>query len=86
MVVLLVMAILLLIAIPTYLGTTSAADDRSAQSNLVTALTDARTQFQDGGQTYFVHGVQDPGALAGVPAGTDAPVKMSGLTSPAPVT
>jgi type IV pilus assembly protein PilA len=50
--VLLVMGILLAIAIPTFLGTTSAADDRSAQSNLVTAFTDAKSQFQENGQTY----------------------------------
>ncbi len=50
--VLLVMGILLAIAIPIFLGTTSAADDRSAQTNLVTAFTDAKSQFQENGQTY----------------------------------
>ena len=64
MVALLVLSILLAIAIPTFLGTTGAADDRSAQSNLATALTDAKVQFQNGGQTYFVGGVQDPVALS----------------------
>jgi len=64
MVALLVLSILLAIAIPTFLGTTSAADDRSAQSNLNTALTDAKVQFQNGGQTYFVGGVQDPAGLS----------------------
>ncbi len=53
MVVLLVMGILLAVAVPTFLGTTAAADDRSAQSNLVTALTEAQSQFQDSGQTYL---------------------------------
>ncbi len=52
MVVLLIMAILLAIAIPTFLGTTGAADDRSAQSDLITAFTDAKTQYQNWGQTY----------------------------------
>ena len=69
MVVLLVMGTLLAIAIPTVLGTTASADDRSAQSNLVTALTDAQSQFQNGGQTYFVKGVQDAPAFAGDLAG-----------------
>jgi type IV pilus assembly protein PilA len=66
MVVLLIMGILLAIAIPTFLGTTGAADDRSVQSNLVTAFTDAKTQFQNAGQTYDVNGAADASALAGV--------------------
>lgn len=49
---LLVMGILMAIAVPTFLGTTNAADDRSAQSNLATALTDAKSAFQTQGQTY----------------------------------
>jgi len=63
MVVMLILAILLAIAIPTFLGTTATADNRSAQSNLNTALVDAKTQFQNNGQTYFVNGVQDAPAL-----------------------
>ncbi len=42
MVVLLIIAILLAIAIPTFLGTTSAAYDRAAQSNLNTGLNAAQ--------------------------------------------
>lgn len=64
MLVLLVLAILLAIAIPTFLGTTAAADNRSAQSNLVTAITDAKTQFQDDGQTYDIGGLPDASAFA----------------------
>ena len=64
MVALLVLSILLALAIPTFLGTTSTANDRSAQSNLVTALTDAKIQFQNNGQTYYVGGVQDAVALS----------------------
>ena len=41
MVVLLILAILLAIAIPTFLGVTGGANDRAAQSNLNTALTTA---------------------------------------------
>jgi len=52
MVALLVMAILLAIAIPTFIGTTNTADDRSAESNLNTALNDGQSQFQADGQTY----------------------------------
>lgn len=66
MVTLLVIGILLVIAVPTFLGTTAVADDRSAESNLATALVDAKTQFQSGGQTYDVNGASDPVALAGL--------------------
>ncbi len=64
LVALLVMGILLAIAVPTFLGTSNAAEDRSAQANLATALTDATAQFQNNGQTFFVNGVQDPAGLA----------------------
>jgi len=64
MVVLLVLAILLAIAVPTFLGTQNAADDRSAQSNLNSALTDAKSQFQNNGQTYFINGIRDSVAMA----------------------
>lgn len=63
-VVLLVLAILLSVAIPTFLGTTNVADDRSAQSNLVTALTDAQAQFQNNSQTFFINGSQDSAGFA----------------------
>jgi len=66
LVALLVMGILLAIAIPTFLGTTNAADDRSAQANLNTALTDAKAQYESGGQTYDVHGASDAAAFAGI--------------------
>jgi len=66
MVALLVLSILLAIAIPTFLGTTATANNRSAQVNLNTALTDAKAQFESGGQTFFVNGVQDSAGLASV--------------------
>ena len=69
MVALLVLAILLAIAIPTFLGTTTTADNRSAQSNLSTALTDAKAQFQTDGQTYFVNGSQDSAGFAALLTG-----------------
>ena len=59
MIALLVLAILLAIAIPTFVGTTTSADNRSVQANLNTAMTDAIAQFHIGGQTFFVNGVQD---------------------------
>jgi len=65
MVVLLVLGILLAVAIPTFIGTRNAAADRSVQSNLGNALTQARAQFDSGGQTYYINGIQDPVALAG---------------------
>src|ERR1700684_2689377 len=52
MVVLLIIAILLAIAIPTFLGVTSSANDRAAQSNLTNGLTEATAQYQSSGQTY----------------------------------
>ncbi len=52
MVVLLILAILLAIAIPTFLGVTGSANDRAAQSNLNTALTNAKTIYQQSNQAY----------------------------------
>jgi type IV pilus assembly protein PilA len=56
MVVLLILAILLAIAIPTFLGVTKSANDRAAQSNLNTALTNVKSYFQNQGQTYGTTG------------------------------
>jgi type IV pilus assembly protein PilA len=52
MVVLLILAILLAIAIPTFLGVTKSANDRASQSNLNTALTNAKSLFQNNQQSY----------------------------------
>ena len=52
MVVLLIMAILLAIAIPTFLGVSSSANDRAAQSNLNTALTNAKSYYNSNSQTF----------------------------------
>ena len=52
MVVLLILAILLAIAIPTFLGVTKSANDRAAQSNLNTAFTNAKALYQQYGQSY----------------------------------
>jgi type IV pilus assembly protein PilA len=54
MVVLLILAILLAIAIPTFLGVTKSANDRAAQSNLNTALVNANSSFQTNSQQYPV--------------------------------
>ena len=54
MVVLLILAILLAIAIPTFLGVTKSANDRAAQSNLNTAFTNAKSLFQQNSQSYPV--------------------------------
>jgi type IV pilus assembly protein PilA len=56
MVVLLILAILLAIAIPTFLGVTKTANDRAAQSNLNTALVNAKSIFQTNGQSYALTG------------------------------
>jgi type IV pilus assembly protein PilA len=52
MVVLLILAILLAIAIPTFLGVTKSANDRAAQSNLNTAILDAKAAYQSNSQSY----------------------------------
>jgi len=52
MVVLLIIAILLAIAIPTFLGVTGSANDRAAQSNLTNGLTEASAVYQSNGQSY----------------------------------
>ena len=52
MVVLLILAILLAIAIPTFLGVTKSANDRAAQSNLNTAILNAKAQYQNNSQQY----------------------------------
>jgi type IV pilus assembly protein PilA len=49
MVVVLIMAILMAIAIPTFLGAKNGANDRAAQSNLNTALTSAKSLYANGG-------------------------------------
>jgi type IV pilus assembly protein PilA len=46
MVVLLIIAILLAIAIPTFLGVTSTASDRASQSNLTNALTEGKALYE----------------------------------------
>ena len=52
MVVLLIIAILLAVAIPTFLGVSGSANDRSAQSNLSNGLTEATSVFHGNGQSY----------------------------------
>jgi len=52
MVVLLIIAILLAIAIPTFLGVTTSANDRAAQSNLTNALTESSAVYQSNNQSF----------------------------------
>ena len=52
MVVLLILAILLAIAIPTFVGVTGSANDRAAQSNFNTMLTNAKGIYEQNNQTY----------------------------------
>lgn len=49
MVVLLIMGILMAIAIPTFLGVTSGANDRSTQSNLTNVMTSAKALYAQAG-------------------------------------
>ena len=69
MVVLLIMAILLAIAIPTFLGVSGSANDRASQSNLNTALTNAKSYYDSSSQTYGTDG----GAAAVTALGTQEP-------------
>jgi len=78
MIVLLVMAILLAIAIPVFLGVRGSADDRATESNLTTALTSAKATYVNNGSYSTVVGLE-VGALnssepnlfftAGLPSG-----------------
>ena len=64
MVVLLIIAILLAIAIPTFLGVTNTAGDRAAQSNLTNAFTEAKALYQVS-QSYSTNGAAfTPGQFA----------------------
>src|SRR5947199_9094143 len=58
MVVVLIIAILLAIAIPTFLGARSKAQDRAAQSNLRNALTAEKTFYTDN-QVYSANAASD---------------------------
>jgi type IV pilus assembly protein PilA len=88
MVVVLIIAILLAIAIPTFLGARQRANDRAAQSSLRNAVTAAKTLFTDK-QDYSVADVTELGkvepSLTFVDASTDAPshrtVSVSGGTA-----
>jgi len=63
MVVLLILAILMAIAIPTFLGVTGSANNRAAQSNLTNALTAAESFYQSNNQSFNIQGSPDPTAL-----------------------
>jgi len=71
MVVVLIIAILLAIAIPTFLGARSRAQNRSAESNLRNALTAEKTAFTDNSSYVAASAVQtvEP-SLSFVAAGT----------------
>jgi type II secretory pathway pseudopilin PulG len=51
------LAILLAIAIPTFLGVTGSANDRAAQSNLNTMLTNAKSIYEQSNQAYPAAGI-----------------------------
>jgi type IV pilus assembly protein PilA len=82
MVVLLILAILLAIAIPTFLGVTKSANDRAAQSNLNTAITNAKALYQAQGQSYTSTTVNTP-ALFAASLQSAEPSLTFGITSSA---
>jgi type IV pilus assembly protein PilA len=63
MVVLLILAILMAIAIPTFLGVTGSANNRAAQSNLTNALTAAESFYQSNNQSFDIGGSSLPTSL-----------------------
>jgi len=67
MVVLLIMGILLAIAIPTFLGVAGGAKDRAAQSNLNTALTNAKAYYGNNNQTYGTSASAESGLASSEP-------------------
>ncbi len=82
MVVLLIMAILLAIAIPTFLGVKGGAQDRSAQSDLNTALTNAKAYYGNN-QSYGTTGAAT--AVSALTAGEPA-LKFFDIGATSPVT
>lgn len=60
MVVLLILAILLAIAIPTFLGVTNSANDRAVQSNMNTGQISAKAAYQTNQQSYTGVVLSDP--------------------------
>ena len=85
MVVLLILAILLAIAIPTFLGVTRSANDRAAQSNLNTALTNAKAQGTQNSQTYTGLTAAAHEGLSPASTGEGGPVGSSAVTTQGPV-
>jgi prepilin-type N-terminal cleavage/methylation domain-containing protein len=75
MVVLLIIAILLAIAIPTFLGVTGSANDRAAQSNLTNGLTELKALYQND-QTYC--------AATATCGSSETPLALTTIQSSAP--
>jgi type IV pilus assembly protein PilA len=88
MVVLLILAILLAIAIPTFLGVTGGANDRAAQSNLNTSLTTAKAAETQQNQTYGTTATGDL-ITAAILHGKEPSITFqdsgTGVTTPGPV-
>ena len=86
MVVVLIIAILLAIAIPTFLGAQSKAKDRSAQSSVRNALTSAKTLYADTGtytgSTAVALGAIEPAfTFLAAPVSSTGPKSVSVLTT-----
>jgi len=84
MVVVLIIAILIAIAIPTFLGLRQRAQDRSAQSDLRNGLTAAKAHYTDGesytGFTEAVAEAIEPSLSFTVGAGSTTVVGISGAS------
>lgn len=77
MVVLLIMAILIAIAIPTFLGVRGSAQNRAAQSNLTSALTAAGTVINSAAQSFLVP-PPSTGGCSALTSTTDTACILSG--------
>ena len=77
MVVVFIIAILLAIAVPTYLGARERANDRAAQSNLRNANTNALVYYADGGQRFTAN----PAAMSALDPSLEYTNSLAATTS-----
>jgi type IV pilus assembly protein PilA len=78
LVVLIIIAVLLAIAIPSYLGFKGRAEQRAAEANVRTAIPAVEAYYSDNG-TYV--GVDGAGVLAAIDAGVSATITFGTVTA-----
>jgi len=82
MVVLLIIAILLAIAIPTFLGVTGSAKDRAAQSTLTNVLTGTKAMYQNSQAYPGLQQTNPPSSSAAGPCSDDTSVGCTTAINP----